>query len=55
MATQNDKLDFSQPDNQMSKIAEDQRPKNLLEQIFGFWSSALRKNSLDVLIAFDVY
>ena len=27
MATQNDKLDFSQPDNQMSKIAEDQRKR----------------------------
>ena len=27
MATQNDKLDFSQPDNQMSKIAEEQRKR----------------------------
>ena len=27
MAKQNDKLDFSQPDNEMSKIAEEQRKR----------------------------
>jgi hypothetical protein len=27
MATQNDKLDFSQPDNEMSRIAEEQRKR----------------------------
>lgn len=27
MATQSDKLDFSQPDNQLSKVAEEQRRK----------------------------
>ncbi len=27
MSKQNDKIDFSQPDNQMSKIAEEQRKK----------------------------
>jgi hypothetical protein len=27
MATQNDKLDFSQPDNELSRIAEEQRKR----------------------------
>ena len=27
MAVQSDKMDFSQPDNQLSKIAEEQRKK----------------------------